>query len=261
MKANGTLIFLTDFGSCDWYVASMKAAALTANKSVQILDITHEISPGSVSEGSFVLDRCYHDFPAGTTFVVVVDPGVGTYRSPLIIITDDYAFVGPDNGVLYPVVNKLCIQHCIRIESPEWMGKKTSNTFHGRDIFAPAGSHLAAGKSVTEAGPSVESIVQFEFPKPVRQDSRMTGRFLYFDRFGNGLTNLLSEHLDTQALAGLRIGETVFPLAKTFGEVEVGDPVCYWGSSGFLEVAIRDGNAKERFQFTENTTTEPVYEN
>ena len=153
MKANGLLVLLTDFGSCDWYVASMKAAAITANRSVQILDITHEISPGSIAEGAFLLDRCYNDFPAGTTFVVVVDPGVGTNRFPLIIETDDYAFIGPDNGVLYPVVNQLRIEQCRRIESTRWMGEKSSDTFHGRDIFASAGSHLATGKSATDAGP------------------------------------------------------------------------------------------------------------
>ena len=260
MKANGILALLTDFGTRDWYVASMKGAALTANKQVQLRDITHEINPGSISEGAFVLSRCFNDFPKGTTFVAVVDPGVGTTRKPLIVETEDYGFVGPDNGVLYPVISQLPVIHQARITNPNWMGAKTSATFHGRDIFAPAGSRLASGAIIQEAGPVVEEVVRFEFPQPQQHGERVTGQFLYFDRFGNGLTNLLQEHVDPGNFAGLRIGDTVFPLATTFGEVEVGDPVCYWGSSGFLEVAIRDGNAKKGFNISESTLSELVYE-
>lgn len=259
MKANRILALLTDFGTSDWYVASIKAAALSSNSAVQLVDITQEISPGSISEGAFVLSRCFNDFPAGTTFVVVVDPGVGTTRSPVIVEAGDYFFVGPDNGVLYPAISQLTIRDQVRIESEAWMGRKTSATFHGRDIFAPAGSCAASGVPIQEAGATADDLVPFEFPQPQELDGRTTGQFLYFDRFGNGLTNLLPDHVNGSKLAGLRVKDTVFPLATTFGQVEVGEPVCYWGSSGFLEAAIREGNAKTGFQLSEISKVEPVY--
>ncbi len=259
MKANGIIAFLTDFGTSDWYVASMKATAASLYPEARFIDITHDITPGSIAEGAFVLNQCFNDFPRGTTFVVVVDPGVGTSREPAVIAAGDYFFVGPNNGVLSPTVSDLGLRGAHKIDSPEWMGKKRSTTFHGRDIFAPSGARVASGYLIGNAGTAIESMVSFQFPEPNPTGDTLTGQILYFDRFGNGLTNFRLEHLDTDNLAGLRVEDTLFPLANTFGEVDCGAPVSYLGSGGFLEVALRNGNAKAGSGLTTESTVWPVF--
>jgi hypothetical protein len=249
---------LTDFGPKDWYVASIKAAALTANPHVNLVDIAHEITPGSISEGAFVLKRCYNDFPSGTTFLVVVDPGVGTTREAVIIRAGGYFFVGPNNGVLYPTISQYPDYDVVQIENPAWMGSKTSSTFHGRDLFAPAAGRLSSGASFGDAGREVQQLIPFEFPSPTDLNGISHGQIIYFARFGNGLTNLLPDHVELNALSGLRLADTLFPLGTTFGEVDEGDPVSYWGSSGFLEVAVRNGNAKSEYKLEAGSVVEPV---
>ena len=260
MKANGIIALLTDFGTSDWYVASMKAVALLGYKELKLVDITHAIEQGSIAEGAFVLNRCYNDFPPGTTFVVVVDPGVGTQREAIAVQAGDYYFVGPNNGVLYPTLSQQTACTAFKIENPAWRGRKTSSTFHGRDLFAPAAAQIAGGNPIQEAGSPLEALVPFEFPVPTREDGHSRGEIIYFDRFGNGLTNFEAGHIEDTQLLGLRAADTLFPLASTFGEVEEGDPVSYWGSSGFLEVAVRNGNAKEEYQLKTGSRIEPIYE-
>ena len=259
MKANGLLVLLTDFGTSDWYVASMKATASSVFMEVRFVDITHEISPGSISEGAFVLNQCYDDFPPGTTFVVVVDPGVGTSRQAIATKAGNYFFVGPNNGVLYPTICKLAKSATFSIESPDWMGPKRSFTFHGRDIFAPAGARLASGAPIQEAGPPVQKVVELNFPEPKNLTDIPNGQILYFDRFGNGLTNFTKENIEFGQLVGVRVEDTLFPLAETFGDVETAAPVSYWGSSGFLEVAFRNGNAKSAASLTQESIVWPVF--
>ena len=260
MKANGIIAILTDFGTSDWYVASMKAAALVANPATQLMDITHAVEQGSIAEGAFVLNRCYNDFPAGTTFVVVVDPGVGTQREAIVVQAGDYFYVGPNNGVLYPTISQPDSIIAHKIENPAWRGQKSSSTFHGRDLFAPTAAHIAGGAPIQEAGTPLEALAPFEFPVPTSEDGHSRGEIIYFDRFGNGPTNFEPEHIEGSQLLGLRAADTLFPLASTFGEVEEGDPVSYWGSSGFLEVAVRNGNAKEEYQLQTGSRIEPIYE-
>ena len=259
MKANGIIALLTDFGTSDWYVASMKAAALVANPNATLVDITHAVEQGSISEGAFVLNRCFNDFPAGTTFVVVVDPGVGTAREPIVVQSGDYYFVGPNNGVLYPTLAKSGAPTAFKIENPAWRGRKSSSTFHGRDLFAPAAAEISNGRHIEDAGGKLNALVEFVFPSPATVDGRTQGEIIYFDRFGNGLTNFEPEHLSESNLLGLRAADTLFPLASTFGEVDEGDPVSYWGSSGFLEVAVRNGDAKQEYLLKTGARIEPVY--
>ena len=261
MKANGIIALLTDFGTSDWYVASMKAAALVANPTAQLIDITHAIEQGSISEGAFVLNRCFNDFPAGTTFVVVVDPGVGTQREAIVVRAGDYYFVGPNNGVLYPTISQSDTWDAYVIENPTWRGRKSSSTFHGRDLFAPTAGKIASGAPLEEAGRKIEALVPFQFPEPVSEDCYIRGEVIYFDRFGNGLTNFKPEHFQDSTLVGLRAADTLFPVAKTFGEVDEGDPVSYWGSSGFLEVAIRNGDAKANYKLQVGSRIDPIYQN
>jgi len=259
MKANGLLVLLTDFRTSDWYVASMKATAITVFKEVRFVDITHEISPGSIKEGAFVLRQCYDDFPPGTTFVVVVDPGVGTDRQAITMEAGNYFFVAPNNGVLYPTISKLVTSAAFCIESPNWMGSKRSSTFHGRDIFAPAGAKLASGAHIQEAGPQVQKVVELNFPEPKNLTENPNGQILYFDRFGNGLTNFTKEHIEFRKLLGVRVEDVLFPIAETFGDVETAAPVSYWGSSGYLEVALRDGHAKSAACLTQESIVWPVF--
>jgi S-adenosyl-L-methionine hydrolase (adenosine-forming) len=259
MKANGILALLTDFGTSDWYVGSIKAAALAVYPEITLVDISHEINQGSIAEGAFVLARCFDDFPEGTTFVVVVDPGVGTKREAVAVSAGGYYFVGPNNGVLFPVISQFPNFEAVRIENPGWRGKKSSATFHGRDLFAPAGGRLAKGDDLEGAGSPLENLVSFSFPVPAKLNGFEQGCILYFDRFGNALTNFQFGYLETVDLIGLRVADIIYPLAKTFGVVEEGDPVSYWGSSGFLELAIRNGNAQVEYGLNRESLVEPVY--
>lgn len=258
MKANGIIAFLTDFGTSDWYVASMKASALNACRELTFVDITHEIGQGALREGAFVLERCFDDFPEGTTFVVVVDPGVGTKREPVIVKAGSYYLVGPNNGVLYPTIHRLPQWEAVQIENPAWMGKKRSSTFHGRDLFAPAGAKVAGGADFREAGKAIRELAPLIFPLPQNNNGLLQGEILYFDKFGNALTNFRRDQLKAQTLQGIRVADVLFPLANTFGEVEKGDPVSYWGSSGFLELARRDGNSREQDRLSEGQAVDLV---
>lgn len=217
----------TDFGTRDGYVAEMKGAILRVAPSAVLVDVTHAIAQGDTRHAQAVLLRTWRSFPAKTVHVVVVDPGVGTDRAPLAAAQQGQWFVGPDNGVLTGVLEGAEI---VRLP----VHRDASATFHGRDVFAPAAAHLAAGLPFSTLGEPVTRFVRSPLPVPRAPGH---GEVLYVDGFGNLVTNLTT--VGKTAL----LGDRTVPFGRTFADVQPGAAVAYPGSGGWIEIAVRDGSA------------------
>jgi len=225
---------ITDFGTADGYVGEMKGVLLSLAGDIQIVDITHEIPPQDVEMARLTVARTWRRFPAGTIHLVVIDPGVGSSRAALAVQSDDRFLVGPDNGVLSPSLLEPSAQ-AVGLTVP----KHASATFHGRDVFAPAAASLARGESIDSLGaPALDPIVR-RTPVPVRRpDGAIEGEIIAIDRFGNAITNLTG--IDSAFVA---YGELIIPVRHTYADAPIGTPVAVVGSSGLLELAVRNDNA------------------
>jgi S-adenosyl-L-methionine hydrolase (adenosine-forming) len=185
------IALLTDFGDRDPFVGIMKGVMLGINPNLQLVDISHEITPQRVREAAIVLSVTFPYFPLHTIFVVVVDPGVGGARRPLIVETAEHLFVGPDNGVLGPVLGQTDVRCVIHATQAQYFRRPISRTFHGRDVFAPLAAWLSQGVEVRDMGPAIDDYERLELPRPsARLDGGLEGEVLYQDRFGNLMTNL-----------------------------------------------------------------------
>ena len=194
---------LSDFGQKDPYVAEMKAVILSINPQARIVDITHEVEKFNIRMGAFILASATPYFPPNTVHVAVVDPGVGTERRSIIVETKRGFYVGPDNGLLMLAAHKEGIVKVYHIDNPKYMLSRVSRTFHGRDIFAPAAAHLAAGTNPFEFGPAIEDYVFPEFVKSQAKRGEVVGEVLHIDGFGNIVSNISVEDLES---AGFREG-------------------------------------------------------
>ena len=224
----------TDFGTVDGYVGEMKGVIATHAPEAQIIDITHDIPPQDVERGRLTIARVWRRFPAGTIHVVVVDPGVGSARAALAVASDERYVVGPDNGVLSPA---LLVAGMRAVELPVPRG--ASATFHGRDVFAPAAAALARGASVDALGQEARSPIVHRTPEPIRRsDGSIEGEVILVDRFGNAVTNLIGRRG-----AALDVGSTRVVLHATYAQGAPGEAIGVVGSTGFIEIAVRDGSA------------------
>jgi S-adenosylmethionine hydrolase len=192
-------------------------------------------------------------FPEGSIHVAVVDPGVGTRRRPIVIQTKQSFFVGPDNGLLVLAAEKQGIMRVYELANPRFMLPKVSRTFHGRDIFAPAAAHLLNGVKPAEFGPEIRKAVQPEFAKVTRRNGVLVGEVLHVDGFGNIITNINEEKVAQNHVKGavsveLPSYKLKLKLGKAYGEVEPQEPLALIGSHGFLEIALNQGNAAEKFE-------------
>jgi len=243
----------TDFGLKDPYVAEIKAVILSISPNATIVDITHEIEKFNIGMGAHVLASASPYFPKGTIHVAVVDPGVGTKRRPLIIQTKHGFYIGPDNGVLALAAKSQGIEHIYEIENRKLMLPKISNTFHGRDVFAPAVAHLANGTPPAEFGPEIHEIVTPEFAKIIRRKGVLVGEVMHIDGFGNIITNFGEKELElmnAKDMVNVRLKNVMLKLklCRVYAEVETQKPLAIIGSHNFLEVSINQGNAAERFK-------------
>ena len=240
---------MTDFGTRDSYVASMKGVLLSRATSPALIDLTHEIEPQNILEASFFLQASVPYFPLGTVFLCVVDPGVGTRRKILVAKASGRFFVAPDNGLLWNALsgsNKSQIY--ILDESKIKLPGPISTTFHGRDLMAPAAALIASGISPAKLGRSAASMVRLDEPSPETTAAQTTGEIIYFDRFGNGITNIKKIDLPphgTEAKVkcrSLRIGK----ISRTYGETGKIKKtfVALWNSMDRLEIARPCGSAK-----------------
>lgn len=253
MQPNGIITLLTDFGLKDSYVAIMKGVMLGIAPTARLIDVTHDVAPQAVGEAAYLLQTGYRYFPAGTIHLVVVDPGVGSERRAIAVATLDALFVGPDNGVLAPVIDDARRHHRSAVEvvelcEPRFWRPDVSRTFHGRDIFAPVAAHLATGVALHELGPRVEQVAPCVVQEPTL-DYRgcLCGEIVHVDRFGNCITNVSTEHLRLHGIGEQLVVEIsdqrLKGLLETYASATVGMPFALIGSGDRLELAIRNGNA------------------
>ena len=229
------ITLLTDFGLQDSYVAEMKGVMLGAVPDVTLVDVTHSVPPGGILTGQYLLGRTWRRFPAGTVHLVVIDPGVGTARRAIAVEHAGQSFVGPDNGVLTPVLDGATVA---RLHVPA----DASPTFHGRDVFAPAAARLAAGESVQAMGAPLTDPVRVSPAAAVRAGGDVIGRVVYVDGFGTLVTNVAAGLLGGITEVAVR-GEAPVALGRTFADVPSGSLVAFVGSGGTLEIAARDRSA------------------
>jgi S-adenosylmethionine hydrolase len=237
----------TDFGLADGYVGTMKGVMLGICPEAELIDICHDIRPQAVRQGAYILSCAVPFFAPGTIHLAVIDPGVGGQRRPVLVQTGRATYIGPDNGLLSLVLVQDSPRLAIHLTNPGYRLPSVSNTFHGRDIFAPAAAYLAAGADPRDMGDPIaaDSLLTLPIVGPLPQgDGSFLGEVLHVDRFGNLVTSFRCPHLPprcTVEIAGVRIAR----LSRTFSDEATGTLLAYIGSSDHLEIAVRDGNAAE----------------
>ncbi len=241
----------SDFGTKDPFVGQMKGVILNTNPDVEIVDISHHVSPHNIREGAVLTALSYDYFPVRTIHIVVVDPGVGSKRRPIIVTTQNHYFVGPDNGVFSAVYGKerdsFRVTH---ITSDHYFLKKDSTTFHGRDVFAPVAGWLSKGIPVSHFGEEIDDYMTLYIPEAgTPSKNTVEGEVIYADRFGNAITNISSDLLGDAAGGKLRVvlkGKVV-PVKSHYSEVSDKGLYCLVNSFGLLEFFVCRGNAVESF--------------
>ena len=187
---NPVIALLTDFGEEDFFVGSLKGVITSINPSAQILDITHHVPPFDVLAGGFILYAVYRYYPSGTIFLMIVDPGVGSARRILLIETDEYMFIAPDNGMLSLVLDSVGVSKIINVTNPKYFLPEPSSTFEGRDKMAPVAAWLSKGVAPSEFGREISDCVRMEVQRPRIEKGGIIGQILYVDKFGNLITNV-----------------------------------------------------------------------
>jgi S-adenosylmethionine hydrolase len=242
----------TDFGTNDHFVGAMKGVILEIVPDAQIVDICHSVQAFDVLDGALTISQAYSYFPTRTVHMVIVDPGVGTARRPIIASCDKYHFVAPDNGVLSLVYAKEERIHVRHVTSEHYFLQPVSNTFHARDIFAPVAAYLAKEVDSLKFGDEVQEYVRFSAPKPKAVDqNRMRGIVLKVDRFGNLITNFTAQDVPALFAAGahgFKItvgGREITEIHNAYAEGSPGEVFGILGSMGFLEIAANRGAAAQ----------------
>jgi S-adenosyl-L-methionine hydrolase (adenosine-forming) len=247
--ANPLITLTTDYGVNDHLVGTLKGVILKINPEATIVDITHNVTPFDLLDGALAIGTAYPYFPPRTIHVVVVDPGVGTERRPLLVTAENQYFVAPDNGVLSMVyereANALIVRHA---NAEHYYLQPVSNTFHGRDVFAPVAAWLSKNWQPGSMGEEISDFKRFAMPKPKQAEGVSKGVVLRIDSFGNLITNFrtedISEEIQKSGTIALQVGtHPVTRLVDTFARGTNGEAVAYLGSSGFLEIAVNKGNA------------------
>ncbi len=236
----------TDFGLQDHYVSAMKAVMLGIAPDVRFVDVSHEIPAQDIMAGAWVVKNTAFLYPPGTVHLVVVDPGVGTSRHPIALKIRDQYFVGPDNGI-FSLLFKEYEYEAYKLNNSTYWAQGLSNTFHGRDVFAPVSAHLSTGVSLDEVGEPIDDLVTYHWAVPIADKDGLQGWVVHIDRFGNLITNisdeLIEDHLKRKSVK-IYVGNTMLDkVVSTFGDVEEGEPAAFIGSSGMLEIGINKGNA------------------
>ena len=259
------LVFTTDFGLSDSYAGVMKGVALSINPKAEMVDLTHQIAPQDLAQAAFVLATSYRYFPSYAVHVVVVDPGVGTERRPVAVVTPHGRFVGPDNGVFTAVLSDYTERapqtpglaplppevSAVHLTNSKYWRHPVSNTFHGRDIFAPVGAHLSLGTPLEQLGDPIGELFWLALAGPEFDGETIRGQVVYQDHFGNLVTNISGDSIarstaeSTSGSATTRVevkGHAVHGLSRTFGDGDR-EPIALIGSHGYLEIAVPNGNA------------------
>jgi S-adenosylmethionine hydrolase len=238
----------TDFGDADYFVPAMKGAIYSVNPAVEIVDLTHLIPAHDIYAGAFTLLCCYKDFPRNTIHVAVVDPGVGSSRRPIMVMTDEYNFIGPDNGVFSYIFQREQVNRVVHFKTEHYFRQPVSNTFHGRDVFAPCAGYVSKLIDWRMMGDEISDPVRFNTPSPVViSEKQIRGTVIHVDRFGNLITNITSAEFGEELIrAGARVRIGTHEAARVlthFGEANQNELFAYFGSAGFLELAVQRQSA------------------
>jgi S-adenosylmethionine hydrolase len=242
----------SDFGGKDAFAGSVKGVILKINPQAQIIDISNEIAPQDIWEAAFTLKSAYNHFPKGTVHLAVVDPGVGSNRRPIIVVTESYYFVGPDNGLfslIFQEAERIRVHH---ITASHYFLPNPGPTFHGRDIFAPVAAWLAKGIPSGNFGEEITDFVKLNVPVPKKSPDSVEGHIVHIDRYGNSISNityldvkgLLPEGRDPGSLVLTIAGKTIKGLKKFYAEAAPGEPGAIINSSGYLEIFLFKQNAR-----------------
>jgi S-adenosylmethionine hydrolase len=246
--ANPIITLTTDYDTHDHLVGVVKGVILKINPEIDIVDITHHVHHYDLLDGALAIGSAYSYFPPRTIHVVIVDPGVGTERRPLLVSGQNQYFIAPDNGVLSAVYERehpVLVRH---VTAEHYFLQPVSKTFHGRDIFAPVAAWLSKGWQTASMGEEIHDYKRFALPRPKAVDAVVKGVVLKVDSFGNLITNFRAEDLPEAVLSSgnlkLQLGtHTVSKLVETFALGDAGEAVAYIGSSGYVEIAVNKGNA------------------
>lgn len=252
MTDGRTIALLTDFGDRDAYVGIMKGAIATVDPRLRTIDLTHNIPPQNLLAARFVLLNAYPYFPSQTVYVAVVDPGVGSQRRGIAIELSNGYLVCPDNGLCSGVLELDTAIAAVELTNSQyWRDSNPSYTFHGRDIFAPVGAHLASGVTLEELGEAIdiESIVRLDLPRVETDRDGITGYIQYIDRFGNLITNIHNSVLEGKSWQ-IIVGDRALDLGKTYSDVDLGKTVGLIGSHGWVEIAVNGGSAAAQLQLS-----------
>ncbi len=250
------ITLLTDFGLSDAYVGVMKGVIASINPDARVIDLCHDIAPQDVRAAAFLLAGAYHYFPTGTIHVAVVDPTVGSARPALCVQAGDFFFIGPDNGVVSAACCRAGRPKIFRLENEDYFLENPSRTFHGRDIFAPAAAHLAAGAPIESMGRRMRSMKRVQFRRPAvsrgagTHDACIRGEIVHIDRFGNLITNIepdtIRKAFPRRKLRALTVvcGEhSIHGVSEVYSDVAPGRPLALVGSYGLIEISVREGDA------------------
>ena len=236
----------TDFGGDGSYAGAVKGVLLKINPLLKIVDVTHEISCFDILEGALTLNSFYRFFPKGTIHLTVVDPGVGGKRKGILIGTDDYFFVGPDDGIFSFIYDQEKVREMIELTNSKYFLGTPSFTFHARDIFAPVAAYLSLGVEAGEFGQLTRHCYKLQMPAPVRTKNSLTGEIIRIDRFGNLITNISSDFISDKRRIRIRFkNKTIGRLSRFYEEEKQGKLLALIGSTNFLELAVNRGSAQK----------------
>lgn len=250
MQPNQILTLLSDFGLSDVYVGVIKGAIFQVNSDLKLVDLTHQIPPQNIAAARFCLMNAYAYFPRGTVHVAVVDPGVGSNRRAIAIECDRGYLVGPDNGLFSGVLSQSQAKVAVELTNSQyWRTPAPSTTFHGRDIFAPVGAHLASKVAIAQLGKEIDvsTLVQLDLAQIKITPSAIYGCIQYIDSFGNLIANIPASYVQNRRWHVVANGLTI-PGKETYSDVTPGSAVALVGSHGYIEIAISGGNACRQLQ-------------
>lgn len=252
MRPSGIITLLTDFGLKDAYVGVMKGVMLSINRNAHLVDISHQVAHGSIAEASELLLESFPFFPQGTVHLVVVDPGVGSGRRPIALRAENHLFVGPDNGVFWPIVNRGPDVEIIHLTEERYFLERVSRTFHGRDLFAPVAAHLSCGLELSKAGKPIEDPVSLPTTSPQFDGRRIKGKVVRVDHFGNLITDIAERDLrrfpDPDRVRVEAGNLRLKGVKKTYSDVKEGEALALIGSAGRLEIGVNLGRACDRLE-------------
>lgn len=247
----------TDFGTRDSYVASMKGVILAICPQARMVDLSHDLPAGDIAEGAFFLGEALRHFPKDTIHIAVIDPGVGTDRRALAVRIGGRMVVCPDNGLLTLAARRENMEGAWSIENETFMRTPVSQTFHGRDVFAPAAAHLALGRDPSELGPKIhDEITKFSLPEAEPDgDGSIVAKIIHVDRFGNLITNIPREMVEDLSEVEILLGKTCIPgLSRTYSDGNENQALALIGSYDYLEIAVNGASAADLLEFGRGET-------